>query len=87
MLLPDEAGFLEAEGPMEKTHKVTQNQVGWWVLIRRSAPVGHQSLKMALLSNWPQIWEEADIQTASNIFDLSLKEFGPYTVDYTRNGR
>lgn len=27
MLLPDEAGFLETEGPMEKTHKVTQKQV------------------------------------------------------------
>jgi hypothetical protein len=28
-----------------------------------------------------------DVQTAARVFSLDLKDFGPYTVKYTRNGR
>jgi len=34
-----------------------------------------------------QIKEEADEATQQKIFDLRLNQFGPYRVDYTRNGR
>ncbi|KND01817.1 uncharacterized protein SPPG_03608 [Spizellomyces punctatus DAOM BR117] len=58
VLLPAEAGFLEAEG-LEKTWKFTQNQLK----------------------------DNLDANTSKNVFDLKLKDFGPYTMDYTRNGR
>lgn len=28
-----------------------------------------------------------DLQAAEKVFELELKEFGPYYLDYTRNGR
>eukprot|EP01095_Lingulamoeba_sp_RSL-Kostka_P013007 TRINITY_DN525_c9_g1_i1.p1 TRINITY_DN525_c9_g1~~TRINITY_DN525_c9_g1_i1.p1 ORF type:complete len:553 (-),score=201.60 TRINITY_DN525_c9_g1_i1:29-1552(-) len=30
---------------------------------------------------------EFDIQTIRNVFDLKLDEFGPYTIDFSRNGK
>ncbi|KAJ3320094.1 Small subunit (SSU) processome component [Blyttiomyces sp. JEL0837] len=58
LLLPESAGYLEAEG-MEKTFKFTQEQI-----------------KTAV-----------DVNTEEKIFNLKLNDFGPYYVDYTRNGR
>lgn len=40
LLLPDEAGFLEPEGPMEKTYKVTQRDVADAVDLQTSNKVG-----------------------------------------------
>ncbi|RCH91842.1 Small subunit (SSU) processome component, partial [Rhizopus stolonifer] len=34
-----------------------------------------------------QLVSSFDVNTASKIFSLDLPEFGPYSVDYTRNGR
>ncbi|OLL25722.1 putative U3 small nucleolar RNA-associated protein 7 [Neolecta irregularis DAH-3] len=34
-----------------------------------------------------QIVKEVDVTTARKRFDLSLSQFGPYAIDYTRNGR
>ena len=34
-----------------------------------------------------RIRKEVDVESASKGFDLNLKQFGPYTIDYTRNGR
>ncbi|KAJ2704029.1 putative U3 small nucleolar RNA-associated protein 7 [Coemansia sp. IMI 203386] len=34
-----------------------------------------------------QIAENIDISSSSKIFDLKLEEFGPYTMDYSSNGR
>ncbi|KAJ1881501.1 putative U3 small nucleolar RNA-associated protein 7 [Coemansia sp. RSA 1722] len=34
-----------------------------------------------------QIAENIDISSSSKIFDLRLEEFGPYTMDYSSNGR
>lgn len=31
--------------------------------------------------------EEVDIQTSTKMFNLQLTQFGPYTFDYTKNGR
>lgn len=31
--------------------------------------------------------KHVDVQTASQMFSLDLPELGPYTLDYTRNGR
>ncbi|OBA21278.1 BING4CT-domain-containing protein [Metschnikowia bicuspidata var. bicuspidata NRRL YB-4993] len=59
MLLQEEAGFLEAEGPMEKTARFRQDDIA----------------------------DAVDISTANKKFDLSLVELGPYTLDYSRNGR
>lgn len=59
MLLQEEAGFLEAEEPMERTYKFKQDD----------------------------IVEAVDVGAANKKFDLSLPEFGPYTLDYSRNGR
>uniref|UniRef100_A0A7S3DE57 BING4 C-terminal domain-containing protein n=1 Tax=Palpitomonas bilix TaxID=652834 RepID=A0A7S3DE57_9EUKA len=56
--LPEEAGFLEAEG-REKTYKYTQDEIK----------------------------QNVDEQSASKIFDLDLDAFGPYSMDFTRNGR
>ncbi|CAN0029772.1 unnamed protein product, partial [Sphacelaria rigidula] len=58
LLLPEEAGYLEAEG-MEETFKFSQNEI-----------------KQAV-----------DVNTAREIFDLSLPDLGPYAIDYTKNGR
>ncbi|GME68157.1 unnamed protein product [[Candida] boidinii] len=57
-LLPEEAGFLEAEG-MEKTYKFKQDEIK----------------------------DAVDISTATKQFELKLPEFGPYDIDYSRNGR
>ncbi|KAJ1890566.1 putative U3 small nucleolar RNA-associated protein 7, partial [Kickxella alabastrina] len=58
MLLTEDAGFLEAEG-MERTYKITQNQL---------AP-------------------NLDLSSAAKIFDLKLPDFGPYSMQYSANGR
>ena len=34
-----------------------------------------------------QIKSAVDISTQDKIFDLKLPQFGPYSIDYTRNGR
>ncbi|CAO3612154.1 unnamed protein product [Cunninghamella echinulata] len=34
-----------------------------------------------------QLAEDADINTSSKIFTLDLADFGPYSLNYTRNGR
>lgn len=57
-LLPEAAGYLEAESEMEKTFKVSQKEI-----------VG-----------------SVDISTANKALDLKLKDFGPYNLDYSRNG-
>lgn len=59
MLLQEEAGFLEADGPMEKTMKFKQDDIA----------------------------DAVDVSTSNKKFDLQLPEFGPYTLDYSRNGR
>lgn len=59
LLLQEEAGFLEADGPMEKTFKFKQDDI---------EQVVDESMK-------------------NKKFELNLTEFGPYTIDYTRNGR
>lgn len=58
VLLPSDAGVIEAEGN-EKTYK----------------------LKQEVLKNY------VDLNTSKNMIDLQLPNFGPYRVDYTRNGR
>ncbi|KAJ3132749.1 Small subunit (SSU) processome component, partial [Irineochytrium annulatum] len=58
LLLPEEAGYLEAEG-MEKTYHVRQ----------------------------ADLREAVDMNTRKKIFDLKSKDFGPYSLDYTRNGK
>lgn len=59
MLLQEESGFLEADGPMEKTFKFKQDE----------------------------IVNEVDASTASKRFELRLNDYGPYNIDYSRNGR
>ena len=34
-----------------------------------------------------QIKKSVDVESADKGFDLNLPQFGPYTIDYTRNGR
>ena len=34
-----------------------------------------------------QIKKNVDVESADKGFDLNLPQFGPYTIDYTRNGR
>ncbi|KAJ3012200.1 Small subunit (SSU) processome component [Thoreauomyces humboldtii] len=34
-----------------------------------------------------QLKEHVDLSTSSKMFDLKLPDFGPYALDYTRNGR
>ncbi|KAJ3085484.1 Small subunit (SSU) processome component [Quaeritorhiza haematococci] len=58
LLLPEEAGYLVAEG-MERTYKFTQKEIG----------------------------ENVDLNTSQKLIDLKLDEFGPYRIDFTRNGR
>ncbi|CAM9292995.1 unnamed protein product [Chrysoparadoxa australica] len=58
VLLPFEAGYLEAEG-LESTYKFKQRDI-------RAA---------------------VDVNTSRNVFDLSLPQLGPYSIDFTRNGR
>ena len=59
ILLENEAGLLEADGELEKTYKVRQDEIK----------------------------REIAIETAKKSFELKLNEFGPYVMDYTRNGR
>ncbi|KXS10732.1 BING4CT-domain-containing protein [Gonapodya prolifera JEL478] len=57
-LLPEEVGFLVAEG-MEKTYKFSQQEIR----------------------------ENVDLNTSAKNFELKLDQFGPYKIDYTRNGK
>ncbi|SCU91578.1 LADA_0F10792g1_1 [Lachancea dasiensis] len=57
-LLPESAGFLEAENELEKTFRVKQDEI-------RSA---------------------VDVSTANKALDLKLRDFGPYSINYSRNG-
>ncbi|CUM64962.1 uncharacterized protein PRCAT00002580001 [Priceomyces carsonii] len=59
ILLQEEAGFLEADSPMEKTFKFKQGE----------------------------IQDAVDIGTSNKKFSLSLPDYGPYTMNYSRNGR
>ena len=59
VLLENESGFLEAEGELERTYKVRQ-----------------EDLRSGIA-----------VETAKKCFDLKLQGLGPYTADYTRNGR
>ncbi|RUP47835.1 hypothetical protein BC936DRAFT_145288 [Jimgerdemannia flammicorona] len=81
LLLTEDAGYLEAEG-MERTYKFTQTQLANNLDINSSKKVGQRfpfvccesgSRRMALRLN--------------PIFDLKLNDFGPYSINYTRNGR
>ncbi|SCU82451.1 LANO_0B06282g1_1 [Lachancea nothofagi CBS 11611] len=57
-LLPESAGFLEAESEMEKTFRVKQDE----------------------------IVSAVDVSTSNKALDLKLREFGPYSINYSRNG-
>lgn len=60
LLLPtNNAGIMEVENELERTWRVTQDE------IVQNASVGVQG----------------------KAFSLKLDEFGPYDIDYTRNGR
>ena len=59
LLQTEDAGFLEAEGPIAKTYKFKQEAIA----------------------------EAVDHNTKAKIFDLELKQFGPYTVKFSREGR
>lgn len=52
-------GLIEVESELERTWKVTQDE----------------------------IVDSSAIGVASKAFSLKLEDFGPYSVDYTRNGR
>lgn len=58
ILLPDDAGYVEAEG-MEETWRFTQEG----------------------------LQPHVDARSARKMFNLELTQFGPYVMDYTRNGR
>lgn len=58
ILLPSEAGYLEAEG-MERTWRFTQDQLK----------------------------DHLDERSAKKVFNMELDKFGPYNMDYTKNGR
>ncbi|EGV60225.1 putative U3 small nucleolar RNA-associated protein 7 [Yamadazyma tenuis] len=59
LLLQEEAGFLEADGPMEKTFKFKQDDIK----------------------------DVVDQGTLNKTFKLSLAQYGPYQMDFTRNGK
>lgn len=59
LLLPEEAGYLEADGPIEKTFKFKQDD----------------------------IQQAVDESTKHKKFQLHLPDYGPYNLDYTRNGK
>lgn len=59
ILLTENAGYLEAEGPIEKTYKFKQSAIA----------------------------SAVDINVAKNGAELSLSDYGPYKLNYTRNGR
>lgn len=59
LLLTEEAGYLEADGPLERTYKFTQSQIS----------------------------KAVDIAVAKKSVELTLDEYGPYKLNYSRNGR
>lgn len=58
-LLPEQAGYLEADGEIERTFKFKQDEI-----------------KTAV-----------DESTKNKSFQLNLPDYGPYSLDYTRNGK
>lgn len=81
MILPEEVGYLEAEG-MEKTYNFRQEELAKNVDINTSKKVWY------LMSICVNIWDfRTPIASSIQIFNLDLKDFGPYSIDYTRNGR
>ena len=59
LLNQDNGGLMEAENDLERTWRITQDEI-----VKSSA-----------------------VATKGKQFSLELEEFGPYAVDYTRNGR
>lgn len=59
LLNQDNGGLMEAENDLERTWRITQDEI-----VKNSA-----------------------VATQGKQFSLDLEEFGPYAVDYTRNGR
>lgn len=59
ILFENQNGYIEAEGELEKTFRVRQQD----------------------------IQKELPIQTARKGFELKLNDLGPYTAEYTRNGK
>ncbi|CEM02401.1 unnamed protein product [Vitrella brassicaformis CCMP3155] len=58
ILLPSTPGYLEAEGPLERTYKFSQQDIE----------------------------ANLDVGSRQKLFDLRLS-YGPYTMDFARNGR
>ena len=81
MILPEEVGYLEAEG-MEKTYNFRQEELAKNVDINTSKKVWYFTWICV------RIWDFRTLTISSfQIFNLDLKDFGPYSIDYTRNGR
>ena len=59
ILLENASGFIEAEGELERTYKVRQQE----------------------------IQQDIALETAKKGFELRLDGLGPYTADYSRNGK
>lgn len=59
ILLENESGYLEAEGELERTYKVRQDELR----------------------------QDVAIETAKKGFELKLEGLGPYSAEYSRNGR
>lgn len=59
LLLTEEAGYLEADGPLERTYQFTQSQIS----------------------------KAVDVAVAKKSVELALDNYGPYKLNYSRNGR
>lgn len=79
MLLTEESGYLEAEG-IEKTYNYRQDQLVKELDMNTASKVGiprsKHTLTLFLL-----------VFVVTQVFSLDLPDFGPYAIDYTRNGR
>lgn len=70
--------YKEAVEAASKTDILLQEEVGF---------LEAEGMEKTFRFKQDEIVKAVDISTANKRFELNLKEFGPYTIDYTRNGR
>ncbi|KAI9340597.1 WD40-repeat-containing domain protein [Obelidium mucronatum] len=86
--IEDKKGRTKYRQQEKKYHEVVQRAAQSEVLLTEDAGfIEAEGMERTFKFSQKQIRDNVDVNTQQKGFDLNLKEFGPYSVDYTRNGR
>ncbi|KAL1932762.1 hypothetical protein VTP01DRAFT_8440 [Rhizomucor pusillus] len=74
----------QEEQQLEAARSAARNEI---LLQEEAGYLEAENLERTYRFRQDQLKQNVDINTAQKIFELDLPDFGPYNVDYTRNGR